>query len=136
MGVECLDCDGEEGMGEDCGVDVVPEEGVGLVGAYCGCEAGVDDVGEAEVRCVFDDCVEEIERVQVGDVDSWIEVLEEQQLAQGLVGGKGCRGVEGCEGMSLRHDGEIEDVGDEEVSGACSAEDLFIGCSAECDLEA
>ena len=123
-------------MGEDCGVDVVPEEGVGLVGAYCGCEAGVDDVGEAEVRCVVDDCVEEIERVQVGDMDSWIEVLEEQQLAEGLVGGKGCRGVESCEGMSLRHDGEIEDVGDEEVFCAGISEKTFVGGGAEGDLEA
>src|ERR1700722_18237672 len=79
VGVECLDCNGEEGMGEDCGVNVVPEEGVGRVGAdgYI-VEAGSDDVGEAEVSYVVDDCVEEIERVQVGDVDSWIEILEEK----------------------------------------------------------
>lgn len=33
MGVERLDCDCQEGMTEYCGVDVVPEEEVGLVGA-------------------------------------------------------------------------------------------------------
>jgi hypothetical protein len=136
VGVECLDGDGEEGMGEDGGVDVIPEEGMGGVGTDDGGEAGVDDVGEAEVGGVINNGLEEIERVQVRDVDPRIELLEEQELGEGLVGCQRRGGVEGREGVALGHDRQIEDVGDEEVSGAGVAQKFFVGCGAERDLEA
>ena len=92
MGVEGLGGYGDEGVAEGGWVDVVPEEEVGGVHAEAQgdlVEAGLDDLGEGEMRWVVDDDgVEEIEVVEAGDVIAGEEHLERQEFTEGFVSGE------------------------------------------------
>src|SRR5215469_3622184 len=119
-----LKCEvGDAGIGEGCGVYVVPvEERVGI--ATGGCIAGGDDVVEAEIARVSEDLIEQVIDVNSDDVDAeGVEIgyVECPLLIEGQGGevGGGGGGWVAVEEWSFAQAGQVEP---EEVLSAIGGE--------------
>src|SRR5215475_3747140 len=125
--------DGEEGVAEDGRVNGIPEEGVVGIGTgwMDAVKAWSSDVGEAKVGGVGNDGLKESEYVETANAYALKELLNKEEIVQGLVGCKG--GLSGECGMGLGggDDPDVKEVGNDEVFGSGSSKQELAGGDSE-----
>jgi len=132
FGQRVFDNYGKIGMSEFGGMFDVPEEGVVGIGTLgCG-EAWSRDVGESEVTGILLNGSNEAEHVETMDVDAFIAVFKPQEDVEPLIGGQARGGGELNVTGGSRESADVEQVGDEEMTGSRVAQDALTvgdGCS-------
>src|SRR6266567_5916068 len=133
-GKDGFDCDGEIGLSELARMGIVKEEPMVRVSAERCCFARISHVGKAEVRWIPSDGIDQGEQVEAKDMDSLPSLVRRQQDVEILV--CGCSGSGGETGYVSRgrEQTDIEQIGYEDVAGACVAQPLLAVGEAERDL--